>query len=273
MKLNVLVNKNILTVMGVSLLSMACSSNIDANSSNKAIDDPQSQEATGKVVDKKETAEGLVETLQKNLKESGVETKIISVTPTQIEGLYWVTAEGVPPFFSDEEGRHIFQGSMIEIGNGKPIDISAKLNAKIAKKELANIDTKDMVIYPAKDEKKAHVYVFTDASCGYCQKFHQEIAQVNEQGIEVRYLAWPRSDEATPILEAVWCSDDRQKAMDMAKSGQMPTAEACDNPVKDQVALGMRLGVSGTPAIFTEEGVKIGGYVPARDIAKAIGLE
>lgn len=33
--------------------------------------------------------------------------------------------------------------------------------------------------------------------------------------------------------------------------------------------LGLSLGVSGTPAVFTESGIQIGGYLPAKDMAAA----
>ncbi|HAH80198.1 MAG TPA: protein-disulfide isomerase, partial [Gammaproteobacteria bacterium] len=33
----------------------------------------------------------------------------------------------------------------------------------------------------------------TDVDCGYCRKLHNEMAQINELGIEVRYLAYPRA--------------------------------------------------------------------------------
>lgn len=48
---------------------------------------------------------------------------------------------------------------------------------------------------------KTAIYVFTDADCGYCRKFHSEIDEVNALGIEVRYLPWPRSEQTMPIME------------------------------------------------------------------------
>ena len=46
----------------------------------------------------------------------------------------------------------------------------------------------------------------------------------------------------------------------------------CDSPVADQFELGQELGVTGTPAIFTEKGELIPGYMPADDLARRIGL-
>ena len=119
-----------------------------------------------------------------------------------------------------------------------------------------------MIIYPAKGETKAVVYAFTDADCGYCRKLHSEMDDINARGIEVRYLAWPRSQESVPKMEAIWCSQDRNAAMDQAKMGAN---------VQAHMALGSRLGVRGTPAIFTEAGEQVGGYLPAAQLAQAVG--
>jgi thiol:disulfide interchange protein DsbC len=61
----------------------------------------------------------------------------------------------------------------------------------------------------------------------------------------------------------VWCSKDRNDALTRAKAGQRLDAKTdCDNPVKEDFVLGQRIGVSGTPAIFTESGTQVGGYLP-----------
>ncbi|WP_201544094.1 DsbC family protein [Psychrobacter sp. H7-1] len=211
----------------------------------------------------------VVAALEANFKASGFEQKIISAIPTSMDNIYWVTAEGMPAFFSDKEGRHIIQGQIVEIGQAHPIDISADLIAQSAKQKLAAVDKKEMIIYPAKGATKAVVYVFTDADCPYCTKLHSEMSDINAQGIEVRYLAWPRSDASIPKMEAIWCSSDRMQAMNDAKAGKPLSSPKCDSPVRSHIELGMSLGVSGTPAIFTESGHQIGGYLPAKELAAA----
>lgn len=214
----------------------------------------------------------VVSALQSNLKASGIDETIISAVPTDIPDMYWVTADGLPSFFTDAKGQFIIQGQIVQVGGDEPVDISAQLSARSAKEKLAALDKKDMVIFPAKGETKGVVYAFTDADCGYCRKLHQEIDQTNDLGIEVRYLAWPRSDETIPKMEAIWCSEDRQAAMTQAKAGADIAAPNCQNPVLEELQLGMTLGVRGTPAIFNENGQNIGGYLPPKQIAEALGI-
>jgi thiol:disulfide interchange protein DsbC len=102
---------------------------------------------------------------------------------------------------------------------------------------------------------------------------HEEMADINARGIEVRYLAWPRSQESVPKMEAIWCSQDRNAAMDQAKMGANVQAPNCATPVQEHMALGARLGVRGTPAIFTEAGQQVGGYLPAAQLAQAVGAD
>ncbi len=215
----------------------------------------------------------LTKILTENLSKSGINAKIISASETKMPNIYWVKAEGLPAFFTDKSGEYIIQGEIVKIGGNQPEHISANLIAEDAKAVLAGIDKKDMIIFPATGATKGVVYAFTDADCGYCRKLHSEIKQINSLGIEVRYLAWPRSPQFMPIMEKIWCSKDRNTAMTEAKLGKSIQAPACENPVAKLHAIGESLGINGTPAIFTEDGHQIGGYLPPQALAQALNIK
>ncbi|MGP5530523.1 DsbC family protein [Psychrobacter celer] len=254
-------------MVGALLVAIAagCSNNAADATSNTGV--VNSTQANTKTVSAESDA-AVVSALQENLKASGIEETILSAVPTDMDGIYWATAEGLPSFFTDKSGKHIIQGQIIAVGDGAPVDISAALVANTAQKALQAVDKDELIIYPAKGETKAVVYSFTDADCPYCTKLHEEMADINARGIEVRYLAWPRSQASVPKMEAIWCSQDRHAAMNQAKMGANVQAPSCENPVAAHMALGARLGVRGTPAIFTESGQQIGGYLPAEQLAQ-----
>ena len=252
------------------VVAAGCTNNA-ADATGNASVVKSSQATTSKTVANSDTA--VVKALQANLKASGIEERITSAEATAMDGIYWVTAEGLPPFFTDKSGKHIIQGQIIAVGDGEPVDIGGALVARTAQQALKAVDKKDMIIYPAKGVTKSVVYSFTDADCPYCTKLHEEMDEINALGIEVRYLAWPRSEQSVPKMEAIWCSKDRVAAMTQAKSGANITATSCDSPVREQMALGARLGVHGTPAIFTESGEQVGGYLPAVQLAQAVGIK
>ena len=251
-------------------IAAGCSNNAaDATSNTSVVNAAQTNATAAKPSAGNDAT--VVKALQANLKSSGIEETIVSAVPTDMDGIYWVTAEGLPSFFTDKAGKHIIQGQIIAVGDAAPVDISAALVATTAQEALKAVDKKDMVIYPAKGETKAVIYAFTDADCGYCRKLQSEMDDINARGIEVRYLAWPRSQESVPKMEAIWCSQDRKAAMDQAKIGANVQAPSCANPVQEHMALGSRLGVRGTPAVFTETGQQVGGYLPAAELAQAVG--
>lgn len=252
------------------IVAAGCSNNAaDATSNSSVVNAAATKVSSAKVAADNDPA--VVEALQTNLTASGIEERIVSAVPTDMDGIYWVMAEGLPSFFTDKSGKHIIQGQIIAVGEAQPVDISAALTAKTAQEALKAVDKKEMIIYPAKGETKSVIYAFTDADCGYCRKLHEEMDDINARGIEVRYLAWPRSQESVPKMEAIWCSQDRNAAMNQAKMGADVQAPSCANPVQEHMALGARLGVRGTPAVFTEAGEQVGGYLPAAQLAEAVG--
>ncbi|WP_227429811.1 DsbC family protein [Psychrobacter sp. I-STPA6b] len=258
----------------ISVLLFGCANNENAQAEQNTTTNNTPTTNTNQVNTSTSTESdaSVVDALQKNLAASGIETTIISATPTEMPDMYWVTAEGLPSFFADKTGQHIIQGQIIRIGDAEPVDIATPLQTQAAQQKLAAVAKEDMVIFPANGETKGVIYAFTDADCGYCRKLHSEMQEINDKGIEVRYLAWPRSQQTVPKMEAIWCSEDRNAAMNTAKSGGEVAPSSCENPVAEQVELGLGLGVRGTPAIFTESGEQIGGYLPAEQIAQALGI-
>ena len=245
----------------------------NAQSRTPAKSETQKLEATNSSAPAAKNESQLQQLLAANLAKSGITAKITSVTATSMPNIYWVKAEGLPAFFTDATGQYVVQGDIIKVGGAKPEHISANLQAQDAKASLATIDKKDMIICPAKGQMKAAIYVFTDADCDYDRKFHSEIDEVNALGIEVRYLPWPRSEQTMPIMEKIWCSSDRKKALTDAKLGMPINAPTCSNPVRKIYELGANLGINGTPAVFDTEGHQLGGYVPPAELAQALNLK
>lgn len=215
----------------------------------------------------------VVQNLQNNLDKTSVKLSVRSARETEMAGVYWVSFDDAPSVFTDKKGEFLIQGDIIKLTDGKPIDLATQIQKTLAKDLLGQVDTSGMIIYPAKGETKAIIHAFTDPTCYYCQKLHEQIDDITAQGIEVRYLAWPRSQEAVPLTEAVWCSDDKNTALTQAKQGKPITASPCTTPINIHKELGSELGISGTPAIFTESGELISGYLPTDELVEVAMAE
>jgi thiol:disulfide interchange protein DsbC len=129
-----------------------------------------------------------------------------------------------------------------------------------------------MIIYSPK-QVKHRVTVFTDIDCQYCRRLHQEMAELNGMGIEVRYLLFPRAGVGSKSYDkavTVWCSANRQQALTDSKAGKNLPNKTCDNPVDKHMALVEKLGITGTPTMVLEDGSMIPGYVPAARLLAAL---
>lgn len=223
-----------------------------------AVSAPTNEKAPAAAAADKTTA------LRTRLQEKFPGIKIQELAPSPIPGVYEFIADGDVMYIS-ADGRYLLDAQIMDIDTR--VNVTETKRAGERKKAIAQLDEKQMIVF-APASYQHTLTVFTDVECGYCQKLHSEMEQINKLGIRVRYLAYPRSGPGTPDwqkMEAVWCSKDRKTAMTRAKAGQAvaSTKNCGTTPVRAQYELGDRLGVKGTPAVFTDSGQQIGGYVPA----------
>ena len=190
-----------------------------------------------------------------------------SINATPMKGLYEV-AYGPRVLYVSEDGRYLVNGEMFDVQKRANLTEERRTEARLA--TLKSIDEKSMIIYPAKGKAKHTVTVFTDVDCGYCRKLHQGMAEMNKLGITVRYLAYPRAGVGSDSYKKatnVWCSKDRNEAMDKAKAGQaVADAPSCDAPINKHMALANSFGVTGTPSMVLDDGRFVPGYLPPQQL-------
>ena len=197
------------------------------------------------------------------------DVEITRIKPAPIPGLYEVML-GTEMIYLSEDGRYILQGDLIDLG--EKINLSEQEREAARKRVLESIPASETIDF-VPDAAQHTVYVFTDITCGYCQLFHRDMAELNGKGVAVRYLAFPRAgvdSESFREMESVWCAADPNEAMTLAKGGRPVKPAQCDNPVQRQYELGQALGVRGTPAIYLENGQEMPGYVPPDDLLQAL---
>jgi thiol:disulfide interchange protein DsbC len=193
----------------------------------------------------------------------GVAVDHIANSP--ISGIYEIAVGSNVAYVSDD-GRYLLQGELFDLDSSE--NLTERSRSRMRVDLLANVDPDSAIVFgPDTREAKHRIVVFTDIDCGYCRKLHQEIQQIMDLGIEVQYLFFPRSGPGTQSWSTagnVWCADDRNQALTIAKAGGDVPARKCENtPVQAHYDLGQRVGVRGTPAIYSESGVQLGGYLPA----------
>ncbi|RDV28082.1 thiol:disulfide interchange protein [Alteromonas aestuariivivens] len=201
--------------------------------------------------------------------ESTLGLNVLSVADAPVDGLIQVTTDrGL--FYASRSGQYLLQARIFNLDAGMRNETEVALSQM--RRDGIKAFSDSAIEFKAKDEKYV-ITVFTDISCGYCQRLHNEIGQFNANGITVKYLAFPRAGVDSPTYDemvSVWCAKNPQKAMTDAKSGDQIANASCANKVAEQYMFGQQVGVTGTPNIILPDGSMIPGYQPAAAVLNAL---
>lgn len=208
--------------------------------------------------------------LTKLLRQRIGNAKIDDVEETSIEDV-WQVQIGNRYIYLLDDGKYALMGDLVNLESGRNLTEQSRRVTTV--EIIAAFSDEDLVIFAAKGESKATLNVFTDTSCPYCQKLHSEIDKLQEAGITVRYLPYPRGGSRGPgyqHLKSVWCAKDRNLAMTEAKNQRFDGLPAGDCAAATTIDRGYRagnkIGISGTPALLKSDGEKIEGYRPYQEL-------
>jgi thiol:disulfide interchange protein DsbC len=214
--------------------------------------------------------------IRKSLETGENSLKVESIKASEADGVYEVQLQQGPVVYALAGGEFFILGDLYTVGVEGYVNLSEQRRDTERVEQLAQLDTKDMIVFPAKGETRSYVTVFTDTTCFYCQKLHKEVPELQRRGVEVRYLAYPRGGAGTDgfqQLVTAWCSDDPGETLTRMKNKEKVAIATCEeNPVAAQYKLGVEMGVRGTPAIITADGQMLPGYQSASDLIETIGL-
>lgn len=211
------------------------------------------------------------ETIAKRLSQFG---RVKNVTHLEGKNLFRATVGGRIVYVTPD-GQYLLAGDLYDLSARE--NLTAAVRAKHRVQMLASLDKEDAIVFEPKGKTKAVVWVFTDVTCPYCQKFHSQIEQYLARGIEVRYLAFPRGgphSRTWRLAKSVWCADNSRRALTQAKNNpaEVPRRQCENAPIREQYQAGIAMGLRGTPLIVTSKGRKIGGYLPPEALARRLHL-
>jgi thiol:disulfide interchange protein DsbC len=202
--------------------------------------------------------------IKQSLAKLGVQNADIQSAP--VAGMKTVlTDSGV--LYVTEDGKHVIQGPLYDVSGAQPVNVTNQLLVG----KLKALE-KEMIVYKAPQEKHV-ITVFTDITCGYCHKLHEEMKDYNALGITVRYLAFPRQglqSQTENDMKAIWCAKDPKKAFDVAMKGEAVAGGTCDMNIANHYNLGVQFGIQGTPAIVLSNGTVIPGYQGPKEMKQML---
>ena len=198
-------------------------------------------------------------------------TKLDDLQPSPIPGIYEFI-QGAEVNYLTADGKYYIDGNLYDMKSRDNLTELLRTHARVA---LINAVPESQMLIFSPPNPKYTLTVFTDVDCQYCRKLHSEIAELNRLGIRVRYMFFPRTGPGTERwrkAEVVWCSPNRLEALTRAKLGaSLDMNKNCGpTPVAREYALGESIGIRGTPAMFSEYGDYITGYLPPQELARQL---
>lgn len=199
---------------------------------------------------------------------SGIDEE--DIYASEVDGWYTIRKGAIIAYISGD-GRYLLQGDLIDLEAQVNLSENDRNAARV--KMMSAIGDGDVITF-SPETVRHQIAVFTDIDCTFCRRLHNQIDEYLEEGIEVRYFLYPRSGPASESwvkAERVWCSDDRNEALTLAKLDREFQSRECDSSiVSKHYSMGQDVGLRGTPAIVLEDGTLFSGYLPPKQLAEAI---
>ena len=214
--------------------------------------------------------DGALDAIRERIAETLPGLTATSVAETPVPGLYELVVDG-QIYYVTESAEYLLDGSLIELGTRT--NLTEHRLGGIQTALIEEIGEDNMLIYEPDEPSERSLTIFTDISCGFCRRLHQDIDVLLDAGVRVRYLLFPRAGLGSPghqALESVWCADDPLAAMTTAKAGGQVPEKRCENPIESHVALAERVGLRGTPLIYLDNGDRIPGFREADALAAMV---
>jgi thiol:disulfide interchange protein DsbC len=198
-------------------------------------------------------------------------SKLDDLRPSPIPGIYEFV-QGAEVSYLTADGKYFIDGNVYDMKSRDNLTEELRTHARVAM--IGAVPESEMLIFSPANPRYT-ITVFTDVDCAYCRKLHSEMAELNRLGIRVRYMFYPRTGPGTESwrkAEVVWCSANRNDALTRAKAGAaLDMNKTCGaTPVAREYQLGQNIGVRGTPAIVTENGDYISGYMEPKELLQQL---
>lgn len=208
------------------------------------------------------------------LKEIDPTIKILNIKLTPLKSLWEIDIEssnkkGV--IYLDITKKYLISGQLVDI-KGKR-NLTQESSEEINKIDASKIPLGDAIVMGDKNAKK-RVIVFTDPDCPFCAKLHPELKKIIAERKDVvffiKMFPLPIHKEAADKSKAVVC--EKSLAMLEAAFEKKPISKAkCKTSAIDEnIKLGQKLGITGTPTLVMPDGRVISGFRDANALKASI---
>lgn len=208
-------------------------------------------------------------TIKKNIEPRLGGAKIESIKETPYGGLYELRVAG-DILYTDKKGEYLVIGHVYDAKTTR--DLTRERIDDINKIKFSDLPFND-AIKQVKGDGKRVIAVFEDPNCGYCKRLRQTALKDLNNVTIYTFMYNILSEDSFVKSKNIWCAADRSKAWDdwMIGGKAAPAAPAsCQTPNDKILALGQKLKIQGTPAIFFADGSRIPGAVDLPTLEKKL---
>ncbi|KGX17215.1 DsbC family protein [Burkholderia pseudomallei] len=192
-------------------------------------------------------------------------TPFRDVKPAPLPGLYEVSM-GETVAYTDSTGRYFLFGHLYDMQD--QVDITEQRKAQGYKTRFPAA-VLNHAIKTVRGNGQRVLAVFSDPDCPYCHQLEQQLAMVDN--VTIYTFLYPleslHPDAMTKSIR-IQCSADPAKAWrEWMTESRLPPLVSCHHPINDNIVLGSRLGITGTPTIIAEDGRMLPGAVSAAHLS------
>lgn len=221
--------------------------------------------ATGLLASCVEAQNATEATIKKALEPRLGGAKIESIRETPYSGLYEVRVAG-DILYTDKKGDYLFIGHVYDTKTST--NLTRARVEEINKIKFSELPLQ-MALKQVKGNGKRVIAVFEDPNCGYCKRLRQTTLKELDNVTIYTFLYNILSEDSVVKSKNIWCAPDRNKALDdWMINGKLPPSApaACKTPNDEVLALGQKLRIQGTPAIFFTDGSRIPGAIDLKGL-------
>ena len=208
--------------------------------------------------------------LKKAIEATYPKVRVQSITKTPFAGLYEVFLDGQIIYTDEKLNFLIVEGRLIDPKNKR--DLTAERMDELTKVNFATLPL-DKAIKVVKGNGSRKLVVFSDPDCPYCKKLEQKDL-IGITDVTIYTFLYPLEElhpDAANKSRTIWCSQDRSKSwQEWMLNGQLPKSKECDAPIDDIANLGRKLGITSTPTLIFENGKRVLGAYPGKEIEKLL---
>lgn len=237
-----------LALAGIMPALLSCSANADNNAGNASL-----------------TA------VKKAFEQRFSDRKVLDVRTTPLKGIYEVDVQGNQVVYVDQKVSYLFVGDLIDVKSGQ--SLTEARQAALSQVSWNGLPLND-AIKEVRGNGARKLAVFTDPDCPFCHQLEkQSLAGVDN--VTIYTFLFPLTQlhpDALHKSQQIWCAEDALKSWkSWMDDGVKPVGEGkCATPIERNLALGEKLGVSGTPALVFGNGRLVAGAIPKEQLEQLL---